>query len=236
MLCGPRRHQSSPLLSARLCVCVSAINTCVWEAQIIRSGWDMLDDVSFPGGECQAAWQSVPQEKQSGHPVPDSHSHHLCGEWVWGAQWNLGEQNHRAQFGKNYGKFLWCVEMTFNTAKITTYKGSPIQCSVFSKKTSNNKLCNFCFSYQVFHSLVSSVEKQGATDSGCPLLVHCKNFQVLNFVIPREQECHDVFLSLQRLSQPGKTCFSASALLLNPWSHSHVDVKLMLNAFIEIVF
>ncbi|XP_045886351.1 myotubularin-related protein 7a isoform X2 [Micropterus dolomieu] len=54
----------------------------------------------------------------------------------------------------------------------------------------------------VLHSLVSSVEKQAATASGCPLIIHCKNFQVLHFVIPREPECHDVHLSLQRLSQP----------------------------------
>ncbi|KAI3351959.1 hypothetical protein L3Q82_020792 [Scortum barcoo] len=54
----------------------------------------------------------------------------------------------------------------------------------------------------VLHSLVCSLEKQAATASGCPLLIHCKNFQVLHFVIPRERECHDVHLSLQRLSQP----------------------------------
>uniref|UniRef100_A0A8C4HXR9 Myotubularin related protein 7a n=1 Tax=Dicentrarchus labrax TaxID=13489 RepID=A0A8C4HXR9_DICLA len=65
----------------------------------------------------------------------------------------------------------------------------------------------------VLHSLVCSVEKQGASASGCPLVIHCKNFQVLHFVLPRERECHDVQLSLQRLSQPGKPyeelyCFS----------------------------
>lgn len=54
----------------------------------------------------------------------------------------------------------------------------------------------------VLHSLVCSVEKQAAAASGCPLLIHCKNFQVLHFVIPGERECHDVHLSLQRLSQP----------------------------------
>uniref|UniRef100_A0AAQ5Y8A9 Phosphatidylinositol-3-phosphate phosphatase n=1 Tax=Amphiprion ocellaris TaxID=80972 RepID=A0AAQ5Y8A9_AMPOC len=54
----------------------------------------------------------------------------------------------------------------------------------------------------VLHSLVFSAEKQAATPSGCPLIIHCKNFQVLHFVIPRERECHDVHLSLQRLSQP----------------------------------
>ncbi|KAA8588535.1 hypothetical protein FQN60_009880 [Etheostoma spectabile] len=64
----------------------------------------------------------------------------------------------------------------------------------------------------VLHSLVCSVEKPAATASGCSLLIHCKNFQVLHFVVPREQECHDVQLSLQRLSQPERHtelyCFS----------------------------
>uniref|UniRef100_A0A8D0DHR4 Myotubularin related protein 7a n=1 Tax=Sander lucioperca TaxID=283035 RepID=A0A8D0DHR4_SANLU len=64
----------------------------------------------------------------------------------------------------------------------------------------------------VLHSLVCSVEKQAAAASGCSLLIHCKNFQVLHFVVPREQECHDVHLSLQRLSQPERHtelyCFS----------------------------
>ncbi|KAM7389427.1 hypothetical protein PAMP_023408 [Pampus punctatissimus] len=53
----------------------------------------------------------------------------------------------------------------------------------------------------VLHSLVYSVEK-ATTTSGCLLVIHCKNFQVLQFVIPQERECYDVHLSLQRLSQP----------------------------------
>nr|XP_015801331.2 myotubularin-related protein 7a [Nothobranchius furzeri] len=64
----------------------------------------------------------------------------------------------------------------------------------------------------VLHSLVCSVEKQTTTSSGCPLLVRCKNFQVLLFSIPREPDCHDVYLSLQRLSHPERFvelyCFS----------------------------
>uniref|UniRef100_A0A672Z0E3 Uncharacterized protein n=1 Tax=Sphaeramia orbicularis TaxID=375764 RepID=A0A672Z0E3_9TELE len=58
----------------------------------------------------------------------------------------------------------------------------------------------------VLHSLVCSLEKQAATSSGYPLLIHCKNFQVLHFAIPREQECQDVHLSLQRL-QPVKPSY-----------------------------
>uniref|UniRef100_A0A7N6AV06 Phosphatidylinositol-3-phosphate phosphatase n=1 Tax=Anabas testudineus TaxID=64144 RepID=A0A7N6AV06_ANATE len=52
----------------------------------------------------------------------------------------------------------------------------------------------------VLHSLVCSVEKQAAAASGCPLIIHCKNFQVLHFVIPGDRECHDVHLSLQPLT------------------------------------
>lgn len=63
--------------------------------------------------------------------------------------------------------------------------------------------CLPSISNQVLHSLVCSVEKQAATASGCSLLIHCKNFQVLHFVLPQERECQDVHLSLQRLSQPG---------------------------------
>ncbi|XP_077388762.1 myotubularin-related protein 7a isoform X2 [Festucalex cinctus] len=64
----------------------------------------------------------------------------------------------------------------------------------------------------VLHSLVSGVEKQATAPSGCPLLIRCKNFQALHFVIPQERECHDIHVSLQRLSQPERYdelyCFS----------------------------
>lgn len=54
----------------------------------------------------------------------------------------------------------------------------------------------------VLHSLVCSVEKEASSGSGNNLIIHCKNFQVLQFVIPQEQDCQDILLSLQRLSQP----------------------------------
>ncbi|XP_046880718.1 myotubularin-related protein 7a [Hypomesus transpacificus] len=54
----------------------------------------------------------------------------------------------------------------------------------------------------VLHSLVYSVEKLSTTATGCPLLIHCKNFQVLHFIIPQERDCHDVHMSLIRLSHP----------------------------------
>ena len=89
-----------------------------------------------------------------------------------------------------------------------------VQC-VYKVKTCHKiSIFAFLLSYQVLHSLVYSVEKQAATTSGCPLIIHCKNFQVLHFVIPREQECHDVHLSLQRLSQPGELSYDVSKGLI----------------------
>lgn len=58
-------------------------------------------------------------------------------------------------------------------------------------------------SLQVLHSQISSIEKQATTATGCPLLIRCKNFQVIQLVIPQERDCHDVYISLIRLARPG---------------------------------
>uniref|UniRef100_A0A8C1U0V7 Myotubularin related protein 7a n=1 Tax=Cyprinus carpio TaxID=7962 RepID=A0A8C1U0V7_CYPCA len=55
----------------------------------------------------------------------------------------------------------------------------------------------------VLHSLVCNVVKHKASKSGYPLLIHCKNFQVIQFIFPQESDCHDVYISLSRLSRPG---------------------------------
>ncbi|KAM3672189.1 myotubularin-related protein 7 isoform X3 [Ammospiza nelsoni] len=64
----------------------------------------------------------------------------------------------------------------------------------------------------VLHSQISSIEKQATTATGCPLLIRCKNFQVIHLVIPQERDCHDVYISLIRLARPVKYeelyCFS----------------------------
>ncbi|KAG5263417.1 hypothetical protein AALO_G00264620 [Alosa alosa] len=64
----------------------------------------------------------------------------------------------------------------------------------------------------ILHSLVCLVERQPPMDSGHPLRVHCKNFQVLQLIIPQETDCHEVHMSLLRLSQPERYedlyCFS----------------------------
>ncbi|XP_066505012.1 myotubularin-related protein 7a [Hoplias malabaricus] len=64
----------------------------------------------------------------------------------------------------------------------------------------------------VLHSLVCNVEKQNPTASGFPLLIQCKNFQVIQLIIQQENECNNVFMSLWRLCRPERYeelyCFS----------------------------
>ncbi|XP_010994010.1 myotubularin-related protein 7 isoform X1 [Camelus dromedarius] len=64
----------------------------------------------------------------------------------------------------------------------------------------------------ILHSQISTIEKQATTATGCPLLIRCKNFQLLQLIIPQERDCHDVYLSLVRLARPVKYeelyCFS----------------------------
>ncbi|XP_038630603.1 myotubularin-related protein 8 isoform X1 [Scyliorhinus canicula] len=54
----------------------------------------------------------------------------------------------------------------------------------------------------ILHHHISAIEKLPLTSTGCPLLIHCKNFRVTHFVICRERDCHDVYCSLLKLSQP----------------------------------
>uniref|UniRef100_A0A8C9TYT2 Myotubularin related protein 6 n=1 Tax=Scleropages formosus TaxID=113540 RepID=A0A8C9TYT2_SCLFO len=54
----------------------------------------------------------------------------------------------------------------------------------------------------ILHHHISSVEKLSLTTSGCPLLIQCRNFRVVHFVVPRERDCHDLYSSLLRLLRP----------------------------------
>ncbi|KAI4556952.1 hypothetical protein MJG53_018906 [Ovis ammon polii x Ovis aries] len=64
----------------------------------------------------------------------------------------------------------------------------------------------------ILHSQIATIEKQATTATGCPLLIRCKNFQLLQLIIPQERDCHDVYISLIRLARPVKYeelyCFS----------------------------
>uniref|UniRef100_A0A8B9RK39 Myotubularin related protein 8 n=1 Tax=Astyanax mexicanus TaxID=7994 RepID=A0A8B9RK39_ASTMX len=67
----------------------------------------------------------------------------------------------------------------------------------------------------VLHHHISAIEKLPLTASGCPLLIHCKTFQLLHLLLPREREAQEVHQSLLRLSQPVKV-EELYAFLYNP--------------------
>ncbi|XP_023380790.1 myotubularin-related protein 8 isoform X5 [Pteropus vampyrus] len=49
---------------------------------------------------------------------------------------------------------------------------------------------------------IATVEKLPITSLGCPLILHCKNFRVAHFVLDSDVVCHEVYISLLKLSQP----------------------------------
>lgn len=57
--------------------------------------------------------------------------------------------------------------------------------------------------FQILHHHIATVEKLPLATAGYPLLIHCKNFHVAHFVIGQERDCHEVYTSLLKLSQPG---------------------------------
>ncbi|XP_003477295.2 myotubularin-related protein 6 isoform X2 [Cavia porcellus] len=56
----------------------------------------------------------------------------------------------------------------------------------------------------ILHHHIASVEKLPLTTSGCPLLIQCKNFRTVHFIVPRERDCHDIYNSLLQLSKQAK--------------------------------
>ncbi|KAL0273082.1 UNVERIFIED_CONTAM: hypothetical protein PYX00_005840 [Menopon gallinae] len=54
----------------------------------------------------------------------------------------------------------------------------------------------------ILHNHISSVEKLPLTTTGSPLHIRCKNFLSATFVIPKERDCHEVYLTLSQLSRP----------------------------------
>lgn len=61
----------------------------------------------------------------------------------------------------------------------------------------------YLFIQQILHMHISNVEKLSLSTTGSPLLIRCKTFLSVTFVIPKERECHDVFTTLIKLCQPG---------------------------------
>ncbi|CAG7722169.1 unnamed protein product [Allacma fusca] len=54
----------------------------------------------------------------------------------------------------------------------------------------------------ILHSHISSVTKLPLTPQGSPLQVRTKTFLSMTFVIPKERDAHDLFISLSQLCQP----------------------------------
>ncbi|XP_041817144.1 myotubularin-related protein 6 [Chelmon rostratus] len=54
----------------------------------------------------------------------------------------------------------------------------------------------------ILHHHIASVEKLSLTTTGCPLVIQCRNFRVVHFVVQRERDCHDIYSSLLRLLRP----------------------------------
>ncbi|XP_063699904.1 myotubularin-related protein 6 isoform X2 [Culicoides brevitarsis] len=56
----------------------------------------------------------------------------------------------------------------------------------------------------ILHMRIASVERLPLTTTGSPLLIRCKNFLSVTFIVPKERDCHDVYQTLQKLCQPVK--------------------------------
>lgn len=57
---------------------------------------------------------------------------------------------------------------------------------------------------QILHMHIASVEKLPLSTTGSPLLIRCKSFLSVTFVISRERDSHDVYSTLIKLCQPGE--------------------------------
>jgi myotubularin-related protein 6/7/8 len=60
----------------------------------------------------------------------------------------------------------------------------------------------YFITFQVLNSHVASTQKLPLLSIGSPLRIKCKHFFVVTFIIPKERDCHEVFLTLLRLSFP----------------------------------
>ncbi|XP_067631300.1 myotubularin-related protein 6 isoform X1 [Eurosta solidaginis] len=54
----------------------------------------------------------------------------------------------------------------------------------------------------ILHMHIGNIEKLPLSTTGSPLLIRCKTFLSVTFVIPKDSECHDVYTSLMKLYQP----------------------------------
>lgn len=86
--------------------------------------------------------------------------------------------------------------------------------------------------FQILHMHVASVDKLPLTTAGSPLLIKCKTFLCVTFVIPKERDCHDVYLSLLQLSQPGEVKISILKMIC--WYFCYDDVDIMVSMVVDL--
>lgn len=72
---------------------------------------------------------------------------------------------------------------------------------IFVESSSNNS-SSAAQEIWILHHHIASVEKLSLTTTGCPLVIQCRNFRVVHFVLPKERDCHDIYSSLLRLLRP----------------------------------
>uniref|UniRef100_A0A8C9XSR0 Myotubularin related protein 6 n=2 Tax=Sander lucioperca TaxID=283035 RepID=A0A8C9XSR0_SANLU len=72
---------------------------------------------------------------------------------------------------------------------------------IFVESSSNNST-SAAQEIWILHHHIASVEKLSLTTTGCPLVIQCRNFRVVHFVVQRERDCHDIYSSLLRLLRP----------------------------------
>jgi len=54
----------------------------------------------------------------------------------------------------------------------------------------------------ILHMHISNVEKLPLTTSGCPVRIQCSNFRVVTFMVNKDRDAQDIYLSLAQLSKP----------------------------------
>lgn len=62
---------------------------------------------------------------------------------------------------------------------------------------------------QIPNGLIGNVEKGQLSVAGTPLMIRCKHFLTLTFLVSRDKECQDLVETLNKCGNPG--------------CHSHVD-------------
>lgn len=54
----------------------------------------------------------------------------------------------------------------------------------------------------ILHMHIATIDKLPLTASGSPLLIRCKTFLSVTFIVPKERDCHEIYVALLHLSQP----------------------------------